>query len=109
MNKTGGRRKKFITRALPHVELSADQHLFKTLFWGEILWPLATNILLNVFRRIFLNYLLVILARSRIHERAISLRFQGKILRELRLEVSAYNVYITNQFQTNFAQGREGG
>ena len=37
---------------------------------------------------------------SRIHERTISLRFLGSIiLRVLRLEVSQYNVYITNQFQ----------
>jgi hypothetical protein len=32
------------------------------------------------------------------------LRFLGRILRVLRLEVSVYNVYITNQFQTTFAQ-----
>ncbi len=36
----------------------------------------------------------------RIHERTISLRFLGIILRVLRLEV-----YMTNQFQTTFAQG----
>jgi hypothetical protein len=29
----------------------------------------------------------------------------GIILRVLRLEVSVNNVYITNQFQTTFAQG----
>jgi hypothetical protein len=34
----------------------------------------------------------------------ISLRFLGILLRVLRLEVSVYNVYITNQFQTTFAQ-----
>jgi hypothetical protein len=33
------------------------------------------------------------------------LRFLGIILRVLRLEVSVYNVYITNQLQTTFAQG----
>jgi hypothetical protein len=33
-----------------------------------------------------------------IHERTISLTFLGIILRVLRLEVSVYNVYITNQF-----------
>jgi hypothetical protein len=33
------------------------------------------------------------------------MRFLGIILRVLRLEVSVYNVYITNQFQTTFAQG----
>jgi hypothetical protein len=32
----------------------------------------------------------------------------GHILRFLRLEVSIYNVYITNQFQTTFAQRGEG-
>jgi hypothetical protein len=48
-------------------------------------------------------------AGSRIHERTIRLRLLGIILRVItRLEVSVYNVYITNQFQTNFAQG-EGG
>jgi hypothetical protein len=31
------------------------------------------------------------------------------VLRVLRLEVSMYNVYITNQFQTTFAQGGGGG
>jgi hypothetical protein len=45
--------------------------------------------------------------RSRIHERTISARFLGIILRVLRLEVSVYKVYIANQFQTTFAQ--EGG
>ncbi len=39
-------------------------------------------------------------SRSRIHEHTISLRFLGIILRVLRLEVSVYNVYITNQFPT---------
>ncbi len=42
---------------------------------------------------------------AEIHESTISLRFLGIILRVLRLEVSVYNVYITNQFQTTFAQG----
>jgi hypothetical protein len=42
--------------------------------------------------------------RSRIHERTISLRFLAIILRVLRLEVSVNNVYITNQFETTFAQ-----
>ncbi len=37
------------------------------------------------------------------------LQFLGIILRVLRLEVSVYNVYITNQFQTTFAQVGEGG
>jgi hypothetical protein len=39
----------------------------------------------------------------------ISFRFLGIILRVLRLEVSVYNVYITNKFQTTFAQGGGGG
>ncbi len=43
--------------------------------------------------------------KSRIRERIISLRFLGIILRVLRLEVFAYIVYITNQFQTTFAWG----
>ncbi len=48
-------------------------------------------------------------SRNRIHERTISLRFLGIILKVLRLEVSLYNVYITKQFQSFFAQGVEGG
>jgi hypothetical protein len=32
----------------------------------------------------------------------------GIIFRVLRLEVSVYNDYITNQFQTNFAHGWRG-
>jgi hypothetical protein len=36
------------------------------------------------------------------------LRFLDIILRVLRLEVSIYNVYITNKFQTTFAQGGRG-
>ncbi len=32
------------------------------------------------------------------------MRFLGIILRVLRLKVSVYNVYITNQFQATFAQ-----
>jgi hypothetical protein len=44
--------------------------------------------------------------RSRIHEHTVSLRFL--LLRVLRLEVSVYNVYIKNQFQTTFAQGGGG-
>jgi hypothetical protein len=47
--------------------------------------------------------------RSQIHERTILLRFLGIILRVLRLEASVHNVYITNQFQTTFVQGRGGG
>ncbi len=39
----------------------------------------------------------------------ISLRLLGIILRVLRLEISVYNVYIKNQFQTTFAGGGGGG
>ncbi len=46
---------------------------------------------------------------SQIHERTISLRFLGIILRVLTLEVSVYNGYITNQFQTTFVGGGGGG
>ncbi len=41
-------------------------------------------------------------ARSQIHERTISLR----LLAMLRVEVSIYNVYMTNRFQNTF--GRRG-
>jgi hypothetical protein len=51
--------------------------------------------------RFFLN-------SSRIHERSISLRFLGIILRFLGLEVSINYVYITKQFQTSFAEGGGG-
>jgi hypothetical protein len=37
------------------------------------------------------------------------LRFLGIILRVLRLEVSVYIVYITNQFQTTCSRGGGGG
>jgi hypothetical protein len=47
-------------------------------------------------------------SRSRIHERTILLRFLGIILRVLRLEVSVYDVYVTNQFHTTFARGGGG-
>jgi hypothetical protein len=51
------------------------------------------------------------LTRSRIHEREISncVEASGQILRVRRLEVSVYNVYITNQFQHTFAGGGGGG
>jgi hypothetical protein len=49
-----------------------------------------------------------LLNRSRIHEHTISLRVLGTILRVLRLEVSVYNVYITNQFQTLLITGGRG-
>jgi hypothetical protein len=47
--------------------------------------------------------------KREIHERTILLQFLGIILRVLRLEVPVYNGYITNQFQTTFAQGGKGG
>jgi hypothetical protein len=47
--------------------------------------------------------------RSQIHEHTISLRFLGITLRVLRHEVTVYNVYITNQFQTAFVRGGGGG
>jgi hypothetical protein len=61
------------------------------------------------YRRISVQpkFNLLRLSRSRIHESTMSLRFLGIILRVLRLEVSVYNVYITNQFQTTFSQGGE--
>ncbi len=46
---------------------------------------------------------------SRIHERTISVVLLGIIVRVLRLQVSEYNVYITNQFQTTFFRGGGGG
>ncbi len=47
--------------------------------------------------------------RSRIRERTISLRFLGIIVKFLRLEVSQFNVFITNQLHyTTFAQGGGG-
>jgi hypothetical protein len=36
-------------------------------------------------------------------------KVSGHNLERLRLEVSVYNVYIKNQFQTTFAQGGGGG
>jgi hypothetical protein len=45
----------------------------------------------------------------RIHERTISLRFLGIILRDLRLEVSVYNVYITTIVSNHFCSGGGGG
>ncbi len=47
---------------------------------------------------------MLILSRSRIHERAISLRFLGIILRVISLEisVSVYNFYITKPVSNLF-------
>jgi hypothetical protein len=47
--------------------------------------------------------------KEEIHERTISLRFLGIILRVLRLEAFVYNVDIINQFKTTFAQRGGGG
>ncbi len=46
--------------------------------------------------------------RSQIHERTTSLRILGIIFRVLRLEVSVYDVNITNQIQTTFVPGGGG-
>ncbi len=46
---------------------------------------------------------------SRIHKCTISLRFPGITLRDSKLEISVYTVYIVNQFQTTFARGGGGG
>ncbi len=48
------------------------------------------------------------LSRSRIHERTISLRFLGLILRVLRLEVSINNVTLQTSFKPLCSRG-EGG
>jgi hypothetical protein len=68
---------------------------------------ICTGILRVKLRVCLLLTLLFALYRSRIHERTNSLRFMGIIWRVLRLEVSVYNVYITNQFQAT-AQGGGG-
>ncbi len=47
--------------------------------------------------------IIYLLARSRIHERAVLLGLRAIILRVRTLEVSIYNVCITNQFQTTVA------
>ncbi len=54
----------------------------------------------SVQRTVHLILLVYSGERSRIHELKILLRFLGKIL-----EVSVYNFYIANQFQTTFAKG----
>jgi hypothetical protein len=50
----------------------------------------------------------LMVSRSRTHEHTISLRFLSIILRVLKLEVFVYNVYISNQFETTFAEREEG-
>ncbi len=60
------------------------------------------------YAAIRMKYVLSFLYRDGIHVSTISFRFLGIILRVLRLEVSVYKVYITNQFQTTFDQS-EGG
>jgi hypothetical protein len=47
--------------------------------------------------------------RIRHTEADFMLRFLGITLRVLRHQVSVYNVYVTNQFQTNSAQEGGGG
>jgi hypothetical protein len=54
----------------------------------------------------YVEYRLPTDTKSRIHEHTISLSFLGIILRVLKLEVSVYNVYITNQYQITFSQAR---
>ncbi len=56
----------------------------------------------------FLSFSMVF-SGGRILEHTIALRFPGIILRVLRLEVSVYNVYITNQFQKPLLLGGGGG
>jgi hypothetical protein len=75
---------------------------------GGVRSMLSINLLFyNAVSILYLRINCVVeVSRSRIHERIILLRFLGIILKILRLEVSVYNVYITNQFQTTFAQGR---
>ncbi len=74
----------------------------------NILWPDECCASVTKIENI-LNYTQAESIRSQIHERTISLRFLGIILRFLRLEVSVYNVYVTNQFQTTFCSGGGGG
>jgi hypothetical protein len=50
----------------------------------------------------------MVATRSQIHERTISLRFLGITIGVLRREISVYNVYNKNEFQTTFAQEGEG-
>jgi hypothetical protein len=38
----------------------------------------------------------------------MNVQFLGIILGVIRIEVSVYNVYVTNQFQTTFARGKGG-
>ncbi len=74
---------------------------------GFYCWPLASPFYNHVTPG-GTGYMLDYLFSSRIHERIVSLRFLGIILRVLRLEVSVYNVNITNQFQPAFTQGGRG-
>ncbi len=71
-------------------------------------WPNSYQELMTLVTSRMRNHPGWLFTRSRIHERTISLRFLGIILRVFRLEISVYNVYITNQFQTTFAQGVKG-
>ena len=62
------------------------------------------NTQLRATYEVLFSWNMLVEYRSRIHELTISLRFQGVILRFIRLEVSMKNVYIVNQFQATFAQ-----
>ncbi len=79
----------------------------KKLPWLSKLYINASNPLELWYEKLLFSLTLTRLgSRSRIHERTILLRFLGIIMRILRLEVSVYNVCITNRFQITFAQGR---
>ncbi len=60
----------------------------------------------RLFKNSSTGYLTDFRSWSQIHERTISLRFLGIILRVLRLEVSVYNIYITNHFCARWGRGR---
>jgi hypothetical protein len=70
-------------------------------FFPRIIFPRYPHYPCNLFSHVFFENL-----RKLIHEHKISLSYLRIILRVLRIEVSIYNVYITNQFQPTFAQGR---
>ncbi len=85
--------------ALSRVALSRDKSPY---YWPVIIYTaLAVVVCASLHRS-------RVVAWCRIHECTIPLRFLGIIVRVRRLDVSVYNVYITNKFQTTFA-GREVG
>ncbi len=59
----------------------------------------------NASKCCLLFFYIFVASIAQIYELTSSLRFMDIILRVLRLEVSINNVYITNQFQTNFEGG----